>query len=158
MDIDCGECNNFAEGTEANFGELLKRRGFQPVKCTAERGGRECTLMMESSQLRLLFVRSDGAETCDLGSLDAEFPEDGLVGQGENGWYHLVTLLEFKTGKKLLTQRRIAKFSENQEEYYAWQAELLSEHEDMLFEMFGDNQQVNWHEDFMGYYRELVGG
>ncbi len=91
-------------------------------------------LLLESDLLRLLFVRSDGAETCQLGSLDADLPDGGLYSQGDTGWYNVISLLEFKTGEKLLTRRRLDKFLEEKENYFAWQAELLTKNAEMLFE------------------------
>lgn len=158
MDMECGDCSDFVEQTEKLYGEMLAQHGFRPVRCTSERGGRECLLLLESDVLRLLFVRSDGAETCELGSLGAQFPEGGLYSQGDSGWYNVISLLEFKTGKKLLTQRRLDKFLEGKDDYFAWQAELLSENADMLFELFRAENEVTWRDEFRNYYQALVKG
>ena len=158
MNIECGDCNDFVELTERNFGEILERYGFRPVKCWADRGGRECMLMVESDANRLLFVRSDGADTCELGSMEATFPEAGLYGEGEYGWYHIVTMLEFKTGKKLLTRRRLKRILDGKENHFAWQAELLSENAEMLFELFRGGNERTWQDEFAKYYQALIKG
>lgn len=158
MNIECGDCSDFVDLTERSFGEILEQYGFQPVRCWSERGGRECLLMLESEIGRLLFERSDGSENCTLGSLEAEFPQSGLHGQGESGWYHVVSLLEFKTGKKLLTRRRRDRFIEGKEGYFAWQAELLSQNADMLFAQFREGNEKTWREEFRKYYQALIQG
>lgn len=158
MDIECGDCRDFVELTERRYGPILERYGFRPVRCSANRGGRECLLMLESENNRLLFVRSDGADNCTLGSLDAEFPEGGLLDEGETGWYHVISLIQFKTGMKLLTRRRMDKFFEGKGDYFAWQAELLSKNTDMLFGLFREGNERTWREEFLRYHRELIKG
>ncbi len=158
MEIECGDCSEFVELTERNYGKILNRYGFRPLECSSERGGRECLLMVESDSCRLLFVRSDGVETCELGSADAEFPAAGLDVHGDSGWYHIVELLEYKTGKKLLTRRRIAKFSENKADYFTWQAELLSENAEMLFDLFREGREQAWKDEFLQHLRALLEG
>jgi hypothetical protein len=158
MNIECGDCSDFVELTERHFGEILKQHGFRPVKCSSDRGGRECMLMVESDANRLLFVRSDGAETCELGSLNAALPEAGLYGEGEHGWYHIVTMLEFRTGKKLLTRRRLNRFLERKEDHFAWQAELLTENAALLFGLFQEGNEETWRDEFTKYYQALIKG
>jgi len=158
MKIECGDCSDFVEITERDFGEILARYGFRPVKCSSVRDGRECMLMLESDVSRLLFVRSDGAETCELGSLDAAYPEPWLFGQGEFGWYHVISLLQFKTGKKLLTRRRMDRFFEGKGDYFTWQAELFSANADMLFGLFRGGNERTWRDEFQQYYRESIKG
>jgi hypothetical protein len=114
--------------------------------------------MLESDTGRLLFVRSDGADNCTLGSSEAGFPESGLHEEGESGWYHVVSLVEFKTGKKLLTRRRMDKFFEGKGDYFAWQAELLSANAEMLFGLFRPGADPGWRDDFAEYYRARVEG
>jgi hypothetical protein len=158
MNIECGDCSDFVELTERRFGELLDRHGFRPVKCSSDRDGRECLLMLESDTGRLLFVRSDGADNCVLGSLEAEFPETGLHEEGESGWYHVISLLQFKTGKKLLTRRRMDKFFEGKGDYFTWQAELFSANAEMLFGLFRGGIEQTWRGEFLQYYRESIKG
>jgi len=158
MDIECGDCNDFVELTERQFGGILDHHGFRPIRCTSEHDGRECILLFESRNNRLLFVRSDGADSCALGSLDAEFPESGIHGQGENGWYHVVALLEFRSGKKLLTRRRLNKFLEGKDDYFLWQANLLADNADELFGLFSSGNEATWRNGFMQYYRALIKG
>lgn len=158
MNIECGDCRDFVELTERHFGGLLKRYGFRPVRCSSERGGRECLFMHESDTLRLLSMRSDGAETCELGSSDAPFPEAGLFSAGEDGWYNVITLLGFRTGKKLLTRRRLDKFLDRKEDYFAWQADLLSKNAETLFEMFSQGNERTWRDDFLQYSKALSKG
>jgi hypothetical protein len=158
MNIECGDCSDFVELTEHRFGDILDRHGFRPVKCSSDRGGRECLFLVESDTSRMLFVRSDGADNCTLGSLNAEFPEGGLHEEGESGWYHVVSLLQFKTGKKLLTRRRMDGFFEGKGDYFAWQAELLSDNAKTLFEMFSEDNEKSWKEEFLRYYRAMIGG
>jgi len=158
MNIECGKCSDFVESTERSYGDILEHHGFRPVKCSAEHDGRECLLMLESDSLRLLFVRSDGAETCELGPVNAEFPEGGLHGQGDSGWYNVISLLEFKTGKKLLTRRRLDRFLEGKEDYYAWQADMLSENVEMLFDLFRDGNEKTWKDEFLEFYKALIKG
>jgi hypothetical protein len=158
MDIECGDCSDFVELTEKRFGDLLERHGFRPVRCTSDRGGRECLLLLESDSSRMLFVRSDGADNCTLGSLQAEFPEGGLHEEGESGWYHVISLIEFKTGKKLLTRRQMDRFFEGKGDYFTWQAELLSENADMLFGLFREGQEQTWRDEFLQYYQALIKG
>ena len=114
--------------------------------------------MLESDTGRLLFVRSDGADNCVLGSLVAEFPETGLHEEGESGWYHVISLLQFKTGKKLLTRRRMDKFFEGKGDYFTWQAELLTKNADMLFGLFRGGNERTWRDEFLRYYRALIKG
>lgn len=158
MKIECGDCDDFVELTVRNFGEILDGYGFRPVKCASDRGGRECVLMVESKDQRLLFVRSDGAETCELGSLDAEFTTNAIDPYGGTGWYNVVSLLEFKTRKKLLTRRRRNKFLDRRADYFAWQAELLSENAGMLFELFEAGREKTWRDEFARFLKEKVGG
>jgi len=158
MNIECGDCGDFVELTARRFGGVLERYGFQPVRCWSERHGRECLLLLESESSRLLFERSDGAENCTLGSLEAQFPESGLHGQGESGWYHVVSLLEFKTGKKLLARRRRNAFLDGKEDYFAWQAELLADNAEMLFGLFREGNEKSWRDEFLQYYQALIKG
>ncbi len=158
MKIECGDCSDFVELTERNYGKILNRYGFRPLKCSSERGGRECLLMVESDSSRMLFVRSDGSNNCGLGSLGAEFPAGGFDSYGETGWYHVVTLLEFKTGKKLLSRRRLNRFLEGKDDYFAWQADLLSKNAEMLFELFRDENEKAWRDEFLRYYKALIEG
>jgi hypothetical protein len=156
MEIECGGCGGFVEQTERDFGSLLDRYGFRPVKCVSIRDSRECKLMVESDELRLLFVRSDGAETCQLGSPQAGFPEHGLYSQGDTGWYNVITLLEFRYGKKLLTPRRLKELMEHKPDYYSWQAKLLAENAESLFELFGDAKRGTWEDEFLQFYRKSL--
>jgi len=158
MNIECGDCSDFVKLTGRRFGGILERYGIRPVRCWSERHGRECLLMLESESSRLLFERSDGSENCTLGSLEAEFPESGLHGQGESGWYHVVSLLEFKTGRKLLTRRRMDGFFEGKGDYFTWQAELLTKNADMLFGLFRGGNERTWRDEFLRYYRALIKG
>ena len=36
MKIECGDCNDFVELTERNYGKILERYGFRPLKCSSE--------------------------------------------------------------------------------------------------------------------------
>jgi hypothetical protein len=158
MNIECGDCKDFVELTERSYGKILERYGFRPLKCSSEHDGRECRLMLESDRLRLLFMRSDGSETCELGSLEAEFPVGGFDFHGDSGWYNMLTLLEFKTGKKLLTRRRLDKFRENKPEYYAWQAEVLSENAEKLFDLFRVGNEKTWKNEFLKFFKAMLKG
>jgi len=74
------------------------------------------------------------------------------------GWYSIVALLEFKTGKKLLTRRRLDKFIEGKENYLSWQEELLTKNADMLFDLFRDENEKTWRDEFLRYYKALIEG
>jgi hypothetical protein len=148
MNIECGDCSDFVELTERTFGKILDQFGFHPVQCESDHDGRECLLMAESERCRLLFVRSDGSDNCGLGSLGAEFPAGGFDSHADTGWYHVVTLLEFKSGKRLLTRRLLDKFLEGKESYFAWQADLLSKNVESLFDLFREGDEATWKDEF----------
>jgi len=158
MEIECGDCGDFVELTDKHYGDILRLHGLLPVRCSAEHGGRECLLMLESDRLRVLFMRSDQVETCELGSLGAEFPVGGLDVYGDSGWYNVITLLEFKGGKKLLTRRRITQFAQDKPGYFAWQAELLSKNAETLFGLFEQGREQTWKDEYLRFFKAQLKG
>ena len=149
MSIDCGSCAPFHSRVEQHYNVLLHRYGFSPVECSADRNGRECTLMYESSRCRLVFIRSDGAKSCTIGSLETPFPGNTLLHtRGEQGWYHAITLIEWKSGKKLLTARLIDEVHDGKRNYLAWEAQHVAQWANQLFELFAPGKSRQWQDDF----------
>lgn len=149
MDVDCGDCDYFVENVQRHLGDLLSQHGFRSVQCQAERGGRECTWMLESDRCRLLFTLADGAEACSIGKLDTAFPGNiSYYLNGEIGWYNALWLIEFKTGKQLLTRKLINKLWEGKLVYFEWLSPMLEKWMPELISMF-ESDQITWHDDLI---------
>ncbi|MCG8352957.1 MAG: hypothetical protein MI924_34770 [Chloroflexales bacterium] len=108
--------------------------------------------MYQSTQCRLLFILSDGAEGCAIGSLEALFPEGvSLRTNGEMGWYHIVPLIEFKSGQKVFTARLLNEFRDGERIYFEWESQLMAKWIDVLIGMVAPNKQQDWHDAFVRY-------
>lgn len=152
MSEDCGDCNSFRQYMEHYYLAILNRFGFTLARCSSEHEGRECLLMYRSKQCQLLFILSDGAEGCAIGALEAPFPEGVLLRtNGEIGWYHVASLIEFKSGKKVLTPRLLNEFRSGDPIYFEWESQLMSSWAEVLIDMFAPGKPQQWHDDFAQY-------
>lgn len=150
INVDCGDCNEFAEYAQRHLGDLLSRYGFRSVQCESDRGGRECVWMLESEHCRMLFTLSDNEENCSLGRVETPFP--GMISfllNGEIGWYGTLFLIEFKTGKELLNLKLVNEFVEGKRVYFEWLSPLLEKWMEELIAMFDGREELTWHEDFV---------
>jgi hypothetical protein len=148
--VSCGDCDFFVDKVQRHLGDLLARYEFRSVQCEADRGGRECTWMLESHRCRLLFTLSDGAEDCSIGKVDTPFP--GKVSfylNGELGWYNTLWLIELRAGKQLLTRKLIKRLWQGELEYLAWLAPLLEQWMPELIGMFDLQAELTWHDDLL---------
>ncbi len=154
MSVDCGDCNSFRAYAERYYHPLLSRYGFRLAECAAAHGGRECALLYRSDRCQLLLTLSDGSDDCLLGGLEQPFPgTNSLRSNGEQGWYHVVALIEWKSGKKLLTSRLLDEFRDGKRVYFSWESQLVAQWADQLFDLFAPGKPREWHEDFARFAR-----
>lgn len=154
MSIDCGPCNSFRTRVERYYDSLLQRYKFALVECSADGDDRECVLMYESHRCHFLFIRSDGAEACTIGSLETPFPGNTVfLTRGEQGWYHAVALIEWQSRKKLLTARLTDEVQDGKRDYLEWESHLVNDWAERLFALFSPGSPRQWHDDFWRYAR-----
>ena len=143
------QCERFRLYAERSYKPLLVRHGFSLVDCAGDHDGRECMLMYRSDRCHLLLSLSDGSEDCILGGLEQPFPGLGLHRtDGQDGWYHAVALIEWKSGRKLLTSRLLNEVRSGRRLYFEWESRLVEQWADRLFALFEPGRPRQWHDEF----------
>jgi len=151
---DCGDCTPFAESARRAYQPLLTRYGFEGVDCSSDRGGRECALMYRNGQAALLFILADSAEGTGISQSDAVFPDNGWSGvDGADGWYSAIGLIEYLSGKKLMTRKLMDQLMRGQVDYFTWEAALMHDWIERLMALFAPGQPRTWQDDFAKYAR-----
>jgi hypothetical protein len=143
--VDCGDCNDFHAKVVRSYQPFLSRHGFEFSECSAEFYGRECVIMYTGPECKLLFVLTDGAEMTALADGQASFPPNGWDGKnGENGWFGVVSLMEFLSGRTIMTRKLVDEFVEHTRDYYEWEAALMSEWDERLLALFAPGTPPTW--------------
>lgn len=154
--LDCGDCTRFVESAAGELQSVLDRYQFRSVDCDAQRDGRECVWMLESDRCRMLVTLSDGQEDCSLGAADADFPPNVMLKlNGELGWYNALHLIQFKSGKQLMTRKLIKQFVERKRSYFEWLAPLLEQWMDELIPMFEAGGGDSWRDDYLAMLERM---
>jgi hypothetical protein len=154
MGVDCGRCEGFRVHAERYYRPLLDRHGFRLVDCADGHDGRECMVMYRSDRCQLLLSLFDGSDDCILGGLEQPFPGLGLRRtDGQDGWYHVVPLIEWLAGRKLLTARLLSDFRDGRRIYFEWESRIVEQWADQLFALFAPGPSRRWHDDFAKFRR-----
>ena len=146
-------CAAFIAYVRSYFEDLLQKHAFGLVECLCLHEGRECTALYQSPRQRLLFELSDGAFHVLIGSLTAPFPGGNQIDHaGRTGWYALFLLVEFKSGRRVYTEKLIQQIWNAQVDPYRFEASLLAQWGDRVLPMFEPHQEEKWREEFRGCF------
>jgi hypothetical protein len=152
---DRGECDGFERRVERHFGPLLARHGFALAGRALAGSGQHlsCQLLYASGGCLVLFESGDGAEACALGATGTPPPPVGILHHldGRDGWYEVGELVEFSTGRRLLSPRLLERMRDGRLDQLAWLAGVLGERAEALFGLFQPGRPPAWHERFLGY-------
>lgn len=135
-------CQTMHTLVEKHFSPFLSNHGFFFVTCESDGSPNRwekiyCTY--ESSTHRILFSTYDGSFDIFLATNGTKFPSpkdtttDYL--DTNHDWHHIITLIEKKLGKKVLTDAIIHQMHEGNINQITWTAEQLTNYERNLFEM-----------------------
>lgn len=146
-------CAEFVARINAYFGEMFARHSFALADCLCLHDGRECSALYQSPGARLLVEFSDGAFHVLLGSLDAPFPGGiSLDYAGQSGWYALFLLAEFKSGRRVYTEKVVQRIWSGKIDPYRFEADLFSRWASRVLPLFAATQEQPWQTAFRRRY------
>ena len=149
------ECHLYLTTIEPYFTSVLTRYGFILQNCDCQRAGRECVAMYETKHQRLLLHLSDGDFAVLLGSSEAAFPGPYDIDRsGADGWYAVFLLVEFQSGRRVWTQKRINRFQRGELDQYSFEADLFAEWADRLLPLFAPGHDPAWQAAFQQRFNQ----
>jgi hypothetical protein len=159
--LECDQCDTFVAYANSHFGSLLDAHGFELVQCrtrTTRRGAAECDLVYESGACRLLLGQERNGTYAAMAAAGTPLPDDQVPrARGEDGWYLIVHLIEFKSGERLLTDQLQSRLLDVRLEQFEWLAGLLERWAPELLTLFADSKPAAWHDEFMRSQQAQLG-
>lgn len=142
-------CARYIAQVNSHFIRIFEKRSLHLADCFCEYGGRECRAFYQSTTFRLTLDFSDGEFTVLVGSTDTPFVEASAIDRfGATGWYPVFLLAEFKSGKRVYTERIVQQIWSGKIDQYRYEAELFDRWADQLLPMFAAGQESSWRADF----------
>jgi hypothetical protein len=156
VDADGTDCDVFMAYATSHFGALLDGHGFDLVEWRsrpARAVAPECDLLYESDRCRLLFGQEGTGSYAAMAPRGTHLPPGVPRTDGADGWYRVVHLVEFKSGKHLLTDKLQRQLVDERLEQFEWLSGLLDHWAPELYDMFDVDKPDSWHDDFVRFHQ-----